>query len=240
MIDAIPAAAAFALRGLFDEMPGTQSWIKNAERRYLWVNRGFLQNYGMSELEEVLGKTDDDLSPPHLAAHFREGDEAVLAGRSVRNRLERVGRYDHTAAWCVTTKLPVIGEKGQAVGTVGITRILDPDEISRRTDIRLGVVISLMTRRSGGRLTNTELARATGLSIRAFERAFAAEYGLPPQQYLKRLRLQTASRRLVASRETIAEIAAGSGFSDQSHFTREFRRVTGMTPGRYRETYARR
>jgi len=240
MIDAIPAAAAFALRGLFDEMPGTQAWIKNAERRYLWVNRGFLQNYGMSELEEVLGKTDDDLSPPHLAAHFREGDEAVLAGRSVRNRLERVGRYDHTAAWCVTTKLPVIGEKGQAVGTVGITRILDPDEISRRTDIRLGVVISLMTRRSGGRLTNTELARATGLSVRAFERAFAAEYGLPPQQYLKRLRLQTASRRLVASRETIAEIAAGSGFSDQSHFTREFRRVTEMTPGRYRETYARR
>ena len=57
MSDAIPTAAAFALRGLFDEMPETQAWIKDAERRYLWVNRGFLPNYAMSELGEVLGTT---------------------------------------------------------------------------------------------------------------------------------------------------------------------------------------
>jgi transcriptional regulator GlxA family with amidase domain len=84
---------------------------------------------------------------------------------------------------------------------------------------------------------NAELARAAGLSVRAFERAFAAEYGLPPQQYLKRLRLQMASRRLVGTRESLSGIAATSGFADQSHFTREFRRLTGMTPGRYREVY---
>jgi transcriptional regulator GlxA family with amidase domain len=73
--------------------------------------------------------------------------------------------------------------------------------------------------------------------VRAFERAFAAEYGVPPQHYLKRLRLQIASRRLVATRENLAEIAAACGFADQSHFTREFRRLTGMTPGKYRDAY---
>ncbi len=236
-VASVSAAAAFALRDLFDEMPDTQAWIKDLKRRYLWVNRAFLQNYALATLEEVLGKTDDDLSPPHLAARFREGDEAVLAGRQVRQRLERVGRYDHTAVWCVTTKLPVRNERGRALGTVGLTRILDPAEIERRGDIRLGAVIALMTRHLDGMVENAALARAAGMSVRAFERAFTAEYGLSPQRYLRRLRLQIASRRLVATRETLAGIAAGCGFADQSHFTREFRRLTGMTPGRYREVH---
>ncbi len=239
MNDVFAVSAALALRGLFDEMSDTQAWMKDAKRRYRWVNRAFLQNYAMASSADVLGKTDDDLSPPHLAAYFREGDDAVLAGHAVRNRLERVGRYDHTASWCVTTKLPVHDGSGRALGTVGITRLLDPAEIGRRGDLRLGAVVALMSRHLDGVVGNAELARAVGMSVRAFERAFAAEYGVSPQRYLRRLKLQIASRRLVATRETLAEIGAGCGFADQSHFTREFRRLTGLTPGRYREAYGR-
>lgn len=227
-----------ALRGLFDTLPDVQAWIKDPQRRYLWVNRTFLLNYGMHDLSEVLGKTDDDLSPPHLAAHFREGDEAVLAGQTVQGRLELVGRFDHTASWCFTTKLPVLDAKGRAVGTAGITRVLDAAQIDHRSDIRLGVVIALMTRRLHEQVTNTEMARAAGMSPRAFERSFQREYGLPPRQYLKRLRIQTACRMLVDTRESIAAIALRCGFADQSHLTREFRRVTASTPGAYREKYA--
>jgi AraC-like DNA-binding protein len=232
-----PPSSAEALRGLFDTLPDVQAWIKDAQRRYLWVNRAFLINYGMNHLDEVLGKTDDDLSPPHLAAHFREGDEAVLAGHTVQGRLELVGRYDHTASWCFTTKRPVCDAKGRAIGTAGITRVLEASQIDQRGDIRLGVIISMMTRRLGEPVTNTEMAKAAGMSARAFERSFQREYGLPPQQYLKRLRIQTACRLLVDTRESIAAIAQRCGFADQSHLTREFRRVTGLTPGSYRERY---
>ncbi len=227
-----------ALRSLFDTLPDVQAWIKDARRRYLWANRAFLLNYGMHDLTQVLGRTDDDLSPAHLAAHFRQGDEAVLAGQTVQGRLELVGRFDHTAAWCFTTKLPVRDSRGRAVGTAGVTRVLDAAQIDQRRDIRLGVIISLMTRRLHEPVENAEMARAAGMSPRAFERAFAREYGLPPQQYLRRLRIQTACRRLVDTRESIADIALRCGFADQSHLTREFRRVTGVTPGSYRETYA--
>lgn len=230
--------SAEALRNLFDSLPDVQAWIKDAQRRYLWVNQTFLLNYGMNHPGEVLGKTDDDLSPPHLAAHFREGDEAVLAGQTVQGRLELVGRYDHTASWCFTTKQPIRDEKGRAVGTAGITRILDATQIDQRGDIRLGVVISIMTRHLGKNVSNAEMAKATGMSARAFERSFQREYGLPPQQYLKRLRIQTACRLLVDTRESIAAIAQRCGFADQSHLTREFRRVTGLTPATYRSQYA--
>lgn len=230
--------AADALRDLFDALPDVQAWVKDARRRYLWVNRTFLLNYGLQLPGEVLGKTDDDLSPAHLAAHFRAGDEAVLAGQTVQGRLELVGRFDHTASWCFTTKRPVLNAKGRIVGTAGITRALDAAQIDQRSDIRLGVVIALMTRRLGESVTNAEMARAVGMSARAFERSFVREYGLPPQQYLRRLRIQTACRLLVDTRESISAIGLRCGFADQSHLTREFRRVTGMTPGAYRETYA--
>jgi AraC-like DNA-binding protein len=47
-----------------------------------------------------------------------------------------------------------------------------------------------------------------------------------------------ASRALVYTRQSLAEVALGCGFSDQSHFTREFRRHFGRTPREYREHYA--
>ncbi|MDB6006003.1 MAG: hypothetical protein JWR15_2990 [Prosthecobacter sp.] len=236
--EAAATSPVHALRDLFDVLPDVQAWIKDAKRRYLWVNRAFLLNYGMHQLSEVLGKTDDDLSPTHLAAYFREGDEAVLAGQTVQGRLELVGRFDHTASWCFTTKRPVCNARGRIVGTAGITRTLDAAQIDQRSDIRLGVVIALMTRRLGESVTNTDMARTAGMSPRAFERSFLREYGLPPQQYLKRLRIQTACRLLVDTRESIAAISLRCGFADQSHLTREFRRVTSLTPGTYRETYA--
>ena len=227
-----------ALSGLFDVLPDVQAWLKDARRHYLWVNRTFLLNYGMSDLSEVLGKTDDDLSPPHLAGQFRAGDEAVLSGDPVHGRLELVGRFDHTASWCFTSKLPVRNAKGLIIGTAGITRALNAEQIDERKDLRLGVVIALMTRRIGEPVTNADMARTAGMSERAFERSFAREYGLPPQQYLKRLRIQTACRALVDTRESIADIALRYGFADQSHFTRELRRMVGLTPGRYREKFA--
>lgn len=226
------------MRDLFDALPDVQAWIKDAKRRYLWVNRTFLLNYGLHHLDEVLGKTDDDLSPAHLATHFREGDEAVLAGQTVQGRLELVGRFDHTAQWCFTTKRRLVDARGRVVGTAGITRALDASQISQRSDIRLGVVISMMTRRLAKTVTNAEMAKAAGMSARAFERGFQREYGRPPQQYLKRLRIQTACRLLVDTRESIAAIAQQCGFADQSHLTREFRRITLLTPAAYRERYA--
>lgn len=235
----VPSAGMLeALRSLLDALPEVQAWIKDARRRYLWVNRSFLANYGLQRLDDVRGRTDDDLSPAHLAEHFRAGDEAVLQGRAVQGRLELVGRFDHTACWCFTTKLPVRDAAGRIVGTAGITRALDAVQIEQRSDIRLGAVIALMTRRLGEPVGNEELARAAGMSTRAFERGFAREYGLPPQQYLQRLRVRTACRALVETRESIAAVALRCGFADQSHFTRALRRLVGLTPARYRQQYA--
>jgi AraC-like DNA-binding protein len=77
-----------------------------------------------------------------------------------------------------------------------------------------------------------ELAEATGLGPFALLRAFRAETGLPPHAYLNQVRVRRA-RRLLDCGLTPAEVAARTGFADQAHLTRHFKRVVGVPPGAY-------
>jgi len=78
-----------------------------------------------------------------------------------------------------------------------------------------------------------ELAREAGCSRFALYRAFRRAYGMGPSDYQRQLRLRAARRR-IARGEPIAEVAAGTGFADQSHLTRWFVRCYGVTPAAYR------
>jgi AraC-like DNA-binding protein len=78
------------------------------------------------------------------------------------------------------------------------------------------------------------LARAAGAADRfQLARAFRASYGTSPHAFLVQMRLLEA-RRLLASGERPAAVAAMCGFADQSHLGRWFRRAFGMTPAAYR------
>ena len=81
-------------------------------------------------------------------------------------------------------------------------------------------------------VTLTTLAQVAGLSCFYFIRVFRAAFGMTPHAYLAMLRLER-SRQLLRTSSSIAQVAAAVGFSDQSHLTRFFRRVYGMTPGVY-------
>lgn len=84
----------------------------------------------------------------------------------------------------------------------------------------------------GDDLSLTILARLGGLSPFYFARVFRAEVGLPPHAYLESVRIG-AARRLLAHGVPPATVAQATGFADQSHFTRRFRRVIGVPPGQY-------
>ncbi|QGZ55204.1 AraC family transcriptional regulator [Paraburkholderia acidiphila] len=80
-----------------------------------------------------------------------------------------------------------------------------------------------------------DLAHAVGLSPFHATRLFTQTTGLPPHAWRTQLRLQ---RALGPLREgaTVADVAAASGFTDQSHFTRHFRRMFGVPPGRWQSS----
>lgn len=63
-------------------------------------------------------------------------------------------------------------------------------------------------------------------------RAFSGVYGIAPHQYLNSRRVDRARRLLLEGRSP-GDVAAATGFFDQSHLTRHFRKLVGVTPGRY-------
>lgn len=83
-----------------------------------------------------------------------------------------------------------------------------------------------------GTTTLADVAAAVGASPTHLVRSFTARFGLPPHAYLVGRRVDEARRLLLAGRPP-AEVAAMTGFHDQAHLTRQFRRHVGTTPGRY-------
>lgn len=79
-----------------------------------------------------------------------------------------------------------------------------------------------------------ELALRCGVHRSQLSRRFSADVGLSPSRYLLRLRLQQATRLLLADELRSSEIAEECGFNDSSYFARVFRRSFGISPQQYR------
>ena len=76
------------------------------------------------------------------------------------------------------------------------------------------------------------------LSERSLQRLTRRRIGLSPKWLIQRRRLHEASARLRDHPTSLADVAADLGYADQPHFTRDFRTVTGMTPGEFAARYA--
>jgi AraC family transcriptional regulator len=81
-----------------------------------------------------------------------------------------------------------------------------------------------------------DLASLVGLSNSYFCHAFKRRYGLTVHVYLTCKRIEMAQRLMLATTDSLSDIALSCGMSDQAHFTRAFRRVVGETPNRWRQS----
>ena len=82
-----------------------------------------------------------------------------------------------------------------------------------------------------------ELAASVGLSVSYFSRAFSRSVGSTPHDYVIRRRVLRAQQLLAETDLGLAQIAVTTGFSDQSHFSRRFRQLAGLSPRAFRERH---
>ena len=86
------------------------------------------------------------------------------------------------------------------------------------------------------RIRVEDLAALLGLSAGHFCRAFKATFRLSPHAYLMRRRIEVAQGLMLTTHQPLGAIALSCGMSDQSHFTRLFRRAVGETPYAWRRS----
>ncbi|WP_027783909.1 MULTISPECIES: AraC family transcriptional regulator [Burkholderia] len=151
---------------------------------------------------------------------------------------------------------PAAGDPVAGAPATGVPRIYDPlaaetamldalsTLIARHADVRPQPAplaadeprVDAMRERLAADLTCTvtldDVAQAAGLSPFHAARLFTRTAGMPPHAWRNQLRLQRALAPLRAG-VPVADVAAASGFVDQSHFTRHFKRMFGVPPGRW-------
>lgn len=220
---------------LFDGLPNVMFCLKDRDGRYVAVNRAFAERAGHASPAALVGRRAGDVFPAELAASYEAQDAVVLAdGRPLRNELELILRPDGSTGWYLTTKVAVLDDDGTPTGIAGVSVDLHAPVEGGPPMAGLAAAVDTARRRYADGVRVDELAQAAGLSVPALERQVRRVFGLSAKQFVLRLRVEAAVRLLATTDISLAEVAATCGYSDQAAFTRQFKRVVGLTPGEYR------
>jgi PAS domain S-box-containing protein len=193
------------LRTLIDMLP-MWAWLKDTEGHFLAVNQAAAQTHGLSP-EELVGKSDHDVSPRELADANRADDLEVMSSRHQKTLEEARQLLDRTI-WLETFKAPVLDEDGTVLGTVGVAR-----DISERKAVEAAREMALAEAQRLARMRSEFLAQMshelrTPLNgILGFAQLLQLDKELTPRQ-VKGLRvIHESGRHLLSLIDDILDVA---------------------------------
>lgn len=222
-------------RHLFDHLPGTMFFAKDARCRLMMGNPAFVQRCGLGSEAELIGRGDDELFPPRLARKYRADDERVLQrGEPLLGIVELFPGASGAPEWFVTDKLPLFGRDGRVAGLCGTVRSFEGQRAALQPYLDLADVAEHIKQHFREPLDVAALARLAGLSVRQFGRKFRATFRTTPRAFLMQMRLLHASELLATTALPITAVAQAAGFYDHADFARQFARHMGATPSAYR------
>lgn len=230
---------ADAVIGLFDYLPAVFFYAKDCAHRYIGANPRTLEEvFGFSDRAQLLGRTDMEFQPPALAEAYHAEDRRVFAkGQTIANQLWLVPHVRGTPRWYMSTKTPLRDPQGKVIGLAGVMYPVASSAKQKEIFRELLPVIRHIDKHYTESVSMQAMAELAGLSTTHFNARFREVLRMSPSQFLLSRRVEHARRLLTESAKDLSEIAMDSGFYDQSHFTKRFRKVTGITPSAYRRRF---
>ena len=221
---------------LFDHFPDCVFFIKNEDGRYLAVNETLVQRCGFRDKDELLGRIASDVLPAPLGERFTQQDkEVVRTGVPLLSKLELHLSAKQKSIWCLTTKIPMKNGTGKTIGLAGMSRDLAIPDMETEAYQRVSIALEYAHKHLAAPIGVVDLARVAELSRYQLDRRMKLVFGFSTGQWLGKIRIDFAQQRLVDSDDAISKIALDSGYADQSAFSRQFRRATGLTPREFRK-----
>ena len=221
--------------GLFDAVPDTVYFLKDREARYRAVNQTLVERTGRRSKSELLGHTPEEIFPGDLGKRIAEQDRAVMDNnRALAAELELHLYADGSEGWCLTWKSPLTDAAGAISGLFGMSRDVRLGNDAFDEGRALSDALSYARLHLDQSLRIGDLATRAGLSVFQFDQRIRYLFGVSAGQYVTRLRIDHARERLRHSFASISEIALECGYSDQTAFSRQFRKIVRLTPQKYR------
>lgn len=225
---------------LFDGVPDIVFFVKDARGRYMAVNDTLATRCGLAGKDDAIGRTVEELFPPPLGEAFASQDREILQGGfGIRDHLELHLYPGGRSGWCLTYKEAVPGKDGRPVGVCGISRDLHASGTPDEDFAALSAVMDHIHRHYDEPLRLPALADMAGLSVYQLDQRIRSLFHVTGGQYLVKVRIDAACKRLTGTGEPIAQIALSCGYSDQSAFSRQFKQAVGISPLAYRREFGK-
>ena len=116
------AREQYLMEALMDNMPEA-IYFKDRDSRFVRISRYLIDNFGVKDASEVIGKADFDFfTSEHAQPAFDDEQRIIQTGEPLLNIEELETWEDRASTWGLTSKLPLKNEDGEIIGTFGITR----------------------------------------------------------------------------------------------------------------------
>ena len=226
------------LLDLFDLLPGVYMYIKDLDSRFVRANRVVAEVVGVDDPSELIGKTDFEYFPPAIATQYVAEDRRVIeSGETLSNQVWLVPGQNGVPRVCLCSKIPLKDHTGRVAGIAGIKRPYELSDDGSSGHSRLMSVVGFVSEHYSDDIEVGDMAEHVLLSASQLQREFATHFGISPNRYLREVRIGVARHMLESTDLPMSQIANDCGFYDQSHFTRQFKSSTGLTPLNYRTRF---
>lgn len=227
------------LQFLYDAVPDVFFFTKDRDSRMVWANRQLIDRLGADNEEDVIGAHDSKFFPDEIAKKYRADDCFVMENvQPINDRVEVFYNETKILDWHITSKIPLFNEAGsEVIGVAGIMRSYKAGKRWAAPASEIEEIVEYMRTPEGSTATVEELAKRAALSSRQLNRKFQAVFGMSVRDFKIRTRLNSAADDLTKTDHSVCQIAIDHDFSDQSTFSRLFRKHLGMTPLEYRRSY---
>ena len=237
--------------------------IKPLTDYQVWVDNKAVSTPNVSPFRSSVIDLDAQLSCwpgsafDHVMFHIpRKGLDDIAADLAVRPvGTYKLSRHQEDLVLTQLTKsiLPYIGRPGWPcpLALDHLSLILRAHLLQKYAGLRKPPTISvgglgpwqkrrateLLSENLSGRIRLSQLAAECGLSVSHFARSFKASFGVSAHGWLVQRRIERSQELLMHTGRSLADIADQAGFTDQAAFSRTFRQIVGITPGRWRRDY---
>lgn len=223
---------------LFEFLPQVYMYVKDCDGRYLRANRVACSVVGVSSDAEMIGRTDFDFFPPAIAAQYVDEDQRVIAAASpLKDQVWLVPDNHGIPQIYLCNKIPLFDRRRTVIGIAGVKRPYEQTATANMGHGRLLKVVEFVTQNYGDEISVTDMAEKANLSASQLQREFSSRFGITPNHYIREVRIGVARHLLESDQLSVAQVASQCGFYDQSHFSRQFKKSTGLSPLQYRKRF---
>ena len=228
---------AETFKEMMDEIPDVAMYIKDMDGRIMALNRRNCDISNMRDDLDAFGRRSDEIFPDAIAQSYVAHDKIVF-----KTRRPLVNYRDEYAADFSTTTnrrsiFPLFDRKGRMVGIAGLYYRNTAADGAPDWHGFLKPVTEYIGAHYAEDITLEMLAGMVATSLTNFRRQFTRTFGISPGRYITTIRLNAARRLLETTDKLVSEIAVETGFWDQSHLTKTFNHVRGITPREYRRRH---